>query len=61
MSPEAVAERLNLNEIHSHEWGIQGTCGLTGEGLTEGLNWIHSRQGRVLAPERFGKTKSARS
>jgi len=34
-----VTERLGLRKL-KREWKIQGTCGITGEGIYEGLDWL---------------------
>lgn len=39
-SAAELATALSLTEITTHDWHIQGTCALTGEGLMEGLNWV---------------------
>ncbi len=35
-----IAELLGLVSQRGREWYVQGTCGLTGDGLYEGLDWI---------------------
>ena len=37
---EEIKDTLELNTITSRHWMIMPCCGLTGEGLKEGLNWI---------------------
>lgn len=33
-----VASKLGLHQIRSHQWFIQGTCAVTGDGLLEAMN-----------------------
>jgi ADP-ribosylation factor-like protein 5B len=40
MTPAEIAEQLNLQAIKTHSWHIQSCCGLTGEGLYEGIEWV---------------------
>ena len=35
-----IRDRLGLNSVTSHNWFIQPTCALKGEGLHEGLDWL---------------------
>lgn len=40
MSAAEIATALNLTEVKSHPWHIQGCSALKGEGLYEGIDWI---------------------
>lgn len=40
MTPAEISEALSLHLIKDHDWHIQASCALTGEGLLEGLGWI---------------------
>jgi len=40
MSVNEMSEKLGLNQIANRKWHIQGTCGTTGDGLYEGLDWL---------------------
>lgn len=40
MSAKDISQQLNLTSIKDHNWHIQGCCGLTGEGLYDGLEWV---------------------
>eukprot|EP00736_Rhodelphis_marinus_P002360 Rmarinus@m.23311 len=40
MSAAEVADALSLHSVKSHQWHIQACCGLTGDGLYPGLDWI---------------------
>jgi len=42
MSATEISKQLNLPNLRSHKWQIQSCCGLTGEGLYQGLEWIAS-------------------
>ena len=35
-----IRDRLGLNNVKSHNWFIQPTCALKGEGLHDGLDWL---------------------
>ncbi len=35
-----VRDRLGLTNIRSHNWFIQPTCAIKGEGLHDGLDWL---------------------
>lgn len=35
-----VRDKLGLNNIRTHNWFIQPTCALKGEGLNDGLDWL---------------------
>ena len=39
MSVAEITEKLDLHKLKKREWFIQGSSGLTGYGLQEGLNW----------------------
>ena len=43
MNVEEMTGALSLHSIRNHDWHIQACCALTGEGLLEGLAWIHQR------------------
>lgn len=35
-----IRDRIGLNNVKSHNWFIQPTCALKGEGLHDGLDWL---------------------
>lgn len=35
-----ISDALGLNNIKTHQWHIQSTCALTGNGLSDGFDWI---------------------
>ena len=37
-----IAKGLSLNELRGRNWHIQGTSAPTGDGLYEGLDWLHT-------------------
>ena len=39
MSVNEVAERLCLYQLRARQWKIQGTCGIMGDGIYDGLDW----------------------
>ena len=47
MNTTEVAEKLGLHGVRDREWYIQATCGVSGDGLYEGLNWLGDAVGRV--------------
>jgi len=40
-----VSEIMNILELHKlkRDWKIQGCCGLTGEGIYDGLDWLSQK------------------
>ena len=40
MSVSEVVEKLGLHNLRGREWNIQGTCALTGDGLSDGFKWL---------------------
>ena len=40
MTPAEIAEKMGLYKMREREWFIQGTNGVTGDGLYEGLDWL---------------------
>ena len=40
MSVQELTDKLALHTLRGREWYIQGTCALTGDGLTEGFDWL---------------------
>eukprot|EP00743_Colponemidia_sp_Colp-15_P003718 GILK01004012.1.p1 GENE.GILK01004012.1~~GILK01004012.1.p1 ORF type:complete len:189 (-),score=17.14 GILK01004012.1:230-796(-) len=40
LKPEAVQEKMDLDLLKGVEKHIQGTCGVTGVGLNEGMKWL---------------------
>lgn len=43
MTPAEITDALSLHSIKNHDWHIQASCALTGEGLYDGLGWIAQR------------------
>jgi len=37
-----LADAMGLRSLSRHNWYIQGCSAQTGEGLFEGLDWLHS-------------------
>ncbi|CAH8455341.1 unnamed protein product [Dicrocoelium dendriticum] len=46
MSVAEISQNLNLTSIRDRPWHIQACCALTGEGLSQGLDWFVSQTGR---------------
>mmetsp|Transcript_1466 Transcript_1466/g.1920 ORF Transcript_1466/g.1920 Transcript_1466/m.1920 type:complete len:184 (+) Transcript_1466:149-700(+) len=40
MSAAEITEQMSLHSIKEHNWHIQKSCALTGQGLFEGLEWL---------------------
>ena len=40
MTAAEISQQLQLTELKKHTWNIQSCCALTGEGLSEGLEWM---------------------
>lgn len=40
MSVSEVVEKLGLHTLRGRDWNIQGTCALTGDGLSEAFTWL---------------------
>ncbi|KAH8740496.1 hypothetical protein FG386_002220 [Cryptosporidium ryanae] len=40
LEPEEIAKALNLCEIKNRHWRIQSCCGLNGNGIDKGIDWI---------------------
>lgn len=41
MTTQEITEKMNLDQINNIKWHIQQTCGLTGEGIREGIDWFY--------------------
>ena len=52
MRPDTCAEKLELRSLRGHDWYIQPCSAAKGEGILEGLEWLHSSLN--------GKTSKAR-
>jgi small GTP-binding protein len=48
LSCSEVSQRLGLSSL-KHQWFIQGACATTGQGLTEGLDWLSENVKRAAA------------
>lgn len=40
MKVPELSEALDLVSLTTHNWHVQASCAITGEGLLDGLNWI---------------------
>lgn len=52
LSDIAISSELRLNEINNKSWHICSSNALTGEGITEGIQWLSSEMKRVLNQSR---------
>ena len=43
MDVKEVIDRLDLASIKTRPWHCQGTSAINGQGLTEGLTWLHKK------------------
>ena len=41
MRADRIAEALALHSLRGHEWYIQPCSAMSGDGLIEGLDWLH--------------------
>ena len=39
--PDAVASQLRLHSLRQHDWYLQPCSALSGDGIYEGLDWVH--------------------
>ena len=44
MSAVEVCDKLGMHSLRNRKWSIQATCGISGEGLFEGLDWLLHQQ-----------------
>ena len=42
LAPDEVIKRLGIGDIKGRTWLVQGTSGITGQGIKEGLDWMTS-------------------
>ena len=40
LTPNEIADSLGLTMLKGRQWMVQGTCGNSGQGLNEGLDWM---------------------
>ncbi len=40
MSPNEISEKLGLINLKSRKWLVQGTSAVTGQGISEGFDWL---------------------
>jgi ADP-ribosylation factor-like protein 5B len=40
MGVPELSEGLDLISLTTHNWHVQASCAITGEGLLEGLQWV---------------------
>ena len=40
MGVSELSEGLDLISLTTHNWHVQASCAITGEGLVEGLQWV---------------------
>jgi ADP-ribosylation factor-like protein 5B len=50
MTVAELTDVLGLQSVRTHEWTVQPSCALTGEGLHDGLAWLVQRVTRGLVP-----------
>lgn len=42
VAPAEIAQTLGLPDMWQRQWFVQSACGISGEGLHEGLDWLSS-------------------
>jgi ADP-ribosylation factor-like protein 5B len=52
MSVPELSEGLDLISLTTHNWHVQASCAITGEGLLEGLQWVAEELRRKEAAPR---------
>lgn len=40
MSPQELTDRLGLQAMQSRPWFVHPSCAMSGQGLSEGLQWL---------------------
>lgn len=45
MSVAEVTDRLDLHQLRTRKWYIQGCCAISGDGLYEGFDWLSKQFG----------------
>lgn len=55
LSVKELTDRLGLNDVRTHQWFIQPTSALKGDGLYEGLEWLSRaiRDGDAYKRQKF--------
>ena len=43
LSPAEVQDKMNLQKLRDRRWLLQPSCGSSGDGLYEGLEWLKSQ------------------
>ena len=43
MSPTKVQDKMGLSRLRDRRWLLQPSCGSSGDGLHEGLEWLRSQ------------------
>jgi ADP-ribosylation factor protein 6 len=43
LSPNKITEKLELNQLKNKIWHVQGSSGINGMGLVEGLDWVEKQ------------------
>mmetsp|Transcript_12650 Transcript_12650/g.21715 ORF Transcript_12650/g.21715 Transcript_12650/m.21715 type:complete len:197 (-) Transcript_12650:46-636(-) len=51
MSKDELIDALGLNTLRRRQWFIQTSCGISGDGLYEGMDWLTTRK---VEPKRKG-------
>ncbi len=46
VKPKDIAERLELNKLKDRDWHVQGTSSITGQGIFEGMEWVHQQMNK---------------
>nr|CAB3222738.1 ADP-ribosylation factor 3 [Phallusia mammillata] len=44
LTPSQITHKLGLHGMTNHQWKVQPSCATTGDGLGEGMSWLHSLQ-----------------
>jgi small GTP-binding protein len=42
LTPPQITERLRMDGVVDRPWAVKGACGVTGDGLAEGFDWVRA-------------------
>lgn len=47
MNTKDIIEKLKLETLKTRNWSVQAACGINGDGLREGFDWLGSQIEKV--------------
>ncbi|KAL3896533.1 MAG: hypothetical protein SGCHY_004017 [Lobulomycetales sp.] len=48
MTPAELSQIMGLESIKNHHWHIQGTNGISGEGISSGMSWLIQTASKLM-------------